>query len=290
MASKNLKKEDPSKRARLLRRVLDCINANEYDDRGDYVIFGKELDEIMDEAGIPKREIERDPDRVSLRELASDLKTQTGREHAARRTSLDKPPLMKRVRGLDHLSDEGIRSLVEYATRPESGVRPAPSEAKTIDELDAFYAQEVLAKLPKIVSRAAVLEAVELPGVPDRAGRYFKEAHRCFLYDFRIACAVLCRAVVESALKEVVDPRGEINRELAKGDSYFDELVKAAKTLGDDRPCATDVKKAGNYAIHDVKRFENEYGGERLDEVLHNTRKVLVDLYGSTGAGEGLAR
>jgi hypothetical protein len=47
----------------------------------------------------------------------------------------------------------------------------------------------------------------------------------------------------------------------------------------DDRPCALDVKDAGDWAIHDFGRFKKVYGGERLSEVLANTRKVLLDLY-----------
>jgi len=72
-------KTESMRRADLLLRALDCINANDYDDQGDYIIFGKTLDEIMDEAGIPEHEIERVPDREPLRELASDVKIQSGR-------------------------------------------------------------------------------------------------------------------------------------------------------------------------------------------------------------------
>jgi hypothetical protein len=84
---------------------------------------------------------------------------------------------------------------------------------------------------------------------------------------------------LESALKKVVDPKGIIEADLHKGTSYFKTLVNKATMLNDERPCAFDVKDAGDWAIHDLPRFERTYGGERLDEVVHNTRKVLVALY-----------
>ena len=115
--------------------------------------------------------------------------------------------------------------------------------------------------------------------------QYFEEAHACFLYGFPIACAVLCRAILESALTTVVDPNEAIKKNLPKESSYFEALVENAKQLKDDRegqddrPCALDVKRAGNWAIHKLKKFNQTYGSERLAEVLNDTRRVLVDLY-----------
>ncbi len=36
--------------------------------------------------------------------------------------------------------------------------------------------------------------------------QYFEEAHQCYLYGFNIACAVLCRSILESAFIERFDP------------------------------------------------------------------------------------
>jgi hypothetical protein len=76
-------------------------------------------------------------------------------------------------------------------------------------------------------------------------------------------------------------PAGQTKEQSAqKADVY----TYAGSGLGaldsrDDRPCALDVKDAGDWAIHDFGRFKKVYGGERLSEVLANTRKVLLDLY-----------
>lgn len=157
------KNPQSTKRADLLRRALDCINANDYDDRLDYIIFGKTLDEIMDEVGIPEHEIDRNPDRAAIRELSSDIKINSGHQHAVLRTSLSKPNQPKKVRGLDKLSNEGLLSLAEYATRPRPTEPSATPEDNTPEELDAYFAQEVLRKLPKIVSRVRTLDALDLP-------------------------------------------------------------------------------------------------------------------------------
>lgn len=275
--------KESTKRAGLLLRALECINANDYDEQRDYIIFGKTLDEIMDEAGIPEHEIKLDPDRQPLHQLVSDVKTQSGREQASRRASLNKSNQPKEVRGLEELSNEGLLSLMEYATRPQPGESPAIREGKVLDELDAHFAQEVLRKLPKIVSRVSTLDALDLSAkVPISVRQYFAEAHRCCLYGFPIACAVLCRAILESSLVSEIDPKGTIKRKLQPKDSYVEKLVEEAqrrKILTDDRPeWALRIRDAGNYAIHDLPKFKREWG-ERLDQIILNTRKVFLDLY-----------
>jgi len=284
-------------RSRLLLRALDCINANDYDDRGNYIIFGKDLDEIMDEAGIPESEIKGDSDRPHLRTLASDVKVWSGREHAARRTSLSKPNRPNEVRGLDKLSSEGVRSILDSVTAPQ------PTESLTIrperapDDLDAHFAHELLRKLPKIVSRVSALDELELDDrrqIPrEDVKRYFEEAHRCYLYGFPIACAVLCRAILESALKEIIDPDRRIERTVMaearklgnQKESNIGRLVdEAAKRniLTDDRPeCAIKVRDAGNDAIHNHGKFQELLGDplRGIAYILDSTRKILIDLY-----------
>lgn len=96
--------------------------------------------------------------------------------------------------------------------RSSEANRKSDSDSQIIDTLDAFYAHELLGKLPKIVSRASALEELDLPRVPDNVRRYFEEAHHCFLYGFGIACAVLRRVILESALRELIDPDGSDRR------------------------------------------------------------------------------
>lgn len=281
-----------SKRAEMLKRVLHYLNSGNYDEQDDYIVFGATSvwDMIMDLTDAPH-------DRKShgleerIRKLVSDAKVHDGRVQSAHRTSLNQPPGFK-TNALDNLlpvEQRALHDLLEKALqqkRTSPGPLRRPSESEIADALDAAFAEEVLGKLPKIVERAATLEELNLKGIPKGIQQYFEEAHRCYLYGFHVACAVLCRAILESALKATTDPKGAIERSLPTGRSYFKELVEKAKPLqggtngSDDRPCALDVKDACDWAIHDVRRFNQTYGGKRLPEVLANTRKVLFDLYG----------
>jgi len=102
------KKTAFSQRAAILGFVLDCINTNRYEDHGDYMIFGTKKDTIIfgEDDEVPQ-------DESALREFFSDFETYLGRLHAKRRTSLEEPPLLKRLRGWDRLSDETKRMLSE---------------------------------------------------------------------------------------------------------------------------------------------------------------------------------
>ena len=154
---KDAKRDTISKRGAILLRILDCINAGDYDDEGDYIIFGKDLDEILDEAGRGPCELQDSFEREPIRELVSDIRTHSGRKRAARRTSLTNPPALGKLRGLNALSPETIRALEKLVKEGQSSGGTGHSESQILDELDAFYAQEVLAKLPKIVGSAFVL-------------------------------------------------------------------------------------------------------------------------------------
>jgi len=284
-----------SRRAEILKRALPHINNGNYDEVGPYMVFGaSSVWDMMMDLTDPASEREDYSLQASAEKLVSDSKVHDGRVQATRRTSLGPPPRFT-TNALDKLSPQkqaAFHDLLEKASRERStGARQShtPPDSQVADALDAAYTDEVLGKLPKIVKRAASLDEMDLKGTPEGIKHYFDEGHRCYLYGFHVACAVLCRAILESALKASVDPKGLIDRSLPKGRSYFKALVENAKQLQekhdgrDDRPCALDVKDAGDWAIHDIRRFNQVYGGERLHEVLANTRKVLLDLY----AGEG---
>lgn len=272
-----------STRASILEFVLTCINSNLYDDQGDYMIFGSDLEGILEGAKRPE-------DLDALRESISDFKTQIGRQYAARRTSLEKVPELKLPKNAERLSPETINAILEVLKKEnEEGTTFSTKQQRDalIEQLDAHYAQEVLKKLEKIVRRASGLQSLDPRGISDQdVLKYFEEAHRCFLYGFRIAAAVLCRAILESALRKIVDPDGKIERRVPRGKSYFEALVSSAR-LTDDRPgWAIRVRDAGNDAIHRLEKFDREYPGSRASEIVDNTRKVLLDLYGSTRLAE----
>src|SRR5690242_4244725 len=106
-----------------------------------------------------------------------------------------------------------------------------------------------------MIARISTFDALSLaPGAVRRA-HYFEEAHRCELHGFQIAAAVLCRAVLEDALKEVIDPKGIIQGKARRDrTSYILAMLKEAGRLHLDSErvsAAKEIKEAGDKAIHD---------------------------------------
>lgn len=277
-----------SRRARILKRLLPDINAGNYTEYGDYVVFGAEdVFDMIDDIASPKSEPEDRSIEDAAHKLISDSKLHDGRRHAAARVTLDKMPSFG-TDALEILSREQRAVFFEVLTKvleeKRGGLHPRGiSKTDVEDALDAAFAEEVLGKLPKIVHRTFTLDELGLDRVPNEdVKRYFGEAHRCYLYGFNIACAVLCRAILASALESVCDPKRIIRRRVAPGKSYFEALVRKASEVGllmDDRPeWAIKIRDAGNDAIHNFPLFK-EHWSKNVDEILLNARKVLLDLY-----------
>jgi hypothetical protein len=271
-----------SSRAPILKRVLDCINADDFEDYGDYIVFGN-------------TDPDTDEHTEALREFVSDIKKHVGTKESAKRVSLDGVPDFPRMRGIDRLPAGFLRELHgalqsdDFENTVSSLMTPSQIEAGTLDSLDARYASEVVGKLDKIVFRAFTLDPVAIKEIPSKNVReYFKEAHSCYLFGQRVACAVLCRAMLESALVQKLDPTGSVESDTLRRrrggqekHSYFLALLeKSTALLSDDRPeWAKKIKNAGDWAIHDFERFNREFPADRLGQIVDNTRKILIDLY-----------
>lgn len=192
-------KQTFSRRSHILRFVLDRINSEQYDDQGNYMIFGSDKDEIIQEDW--DQSYQRSQDVDAFREMHSDLVTQLGRDHAKRRTSIGDAPVLKRLRGMERLSSDGKQWLGSLAEKIREMPDPvsSPSEGYVVELLDAYYTQEVIGKLDSIVRRASGLQELNPKEIKNQnLVAYFEEAHRCFLYGFPIAGAVLCRAIASA--------------------------------------------------------------------------------------------
>lgn len=271
-----------SKRAKVLKQLLPHIATDNYDEYDGYVVFGaSSVFDMIDHIAARPSEHEDRSLVEAAHELISRLRLHEGRSSVARRTSLDAPPQFK----TDALSGDG-KALWEILGKKRQESGDDGRAPKVEDSIDAALADEVLGKLPKMVDRALLLDEINLDGITNEGVKqYFYEALRCYLYGFRIACAVLCRAILASALENVCDRRGTVRKSVAPGDSYFAALVMRAKQqnlLTDDRPhCAMKVRDAGNDAIHDFQKFQERWR-HKLDEIVIDTRKVLLDLYART--------
>ena len=278
-----------SKRAELLKRALICINSGSYDDNGRYLVFGASSvwDMMKDLTDSPSdREDYTLEDAVN--KLASDSKLHDGRGDLAGRVALGSMPNFK-TDALESLSSEQRQVLREAMMDIVKEVRNnaqhtlAHRAVDTRDLIDAAFAEELLGKLPKAVSRALRLDSLTISRVPNEAVKgYFEEAHRCYLFGFPVACVVLCRAILASALEDCCDPRRQIYAVTPRNHSYFKALVENARLQGllsDDRPeWAIKIKDAGDHAIHDLPKF-SEHWRSKVEDILLNTRKILLDLY-----------
>jgi hypothetical protein len=266
----------------ILASVLEWVRSDEYMDFGEFMVFG-----VMFSDEVPE------PFRKKKREAYKALKLideYVSGVRVGRRTSLSKDEEFARRVDKAGLSDRGrevVRLILGGMDANEMKLAKSGLEDPyATGAIEEHFARELVRKLPKIVKRASSLdevsdEEIHKGIVPHHVNEYFKEAHRCYLYGFPVACAVLCRAILASALESLCDPTGTMKQSIPT-EKYFTALVEKARRSGlltDDRPAwANDIRNAGNDAIHDHAEFQKRWRG-RLDEILLNTRKIALDLY-----------
>lgn len=273
-----------SKRATILAAVLDWINSGCYETGDDYILFGRESAyDLIDD--LTRRDQEPNPDRQALQELVSDVMIHSGRSLAASRTSLDAAPMLSELRGVETLSPEARQQLIEFfqnqLTRAKSVRIPGRPEA-TSESLDANYAKEVVQGLEDIVRRATLLDPhsvrSEAIGDPD-VRMYFVEAHRCFLYGFLAACAVMCRALLEREFNDRVKlDSAELARCREQKKSEFRCRVEKSGLSDSLQAAALRVRAIGNIAAHKYSEFQ-DLPEDEIAEALSLTLDVLAALY-----------
>lgn len=284
-----------SKRARILGEVLEYVNVDDWDDLGDFLVFGKEAFETWCES--PLKLGEADSDR-GLRRAVDKMKVGKGRREVARRVGIEQlPPDSTMNDFMEYLSKtftrEELRRLTQTLAKAANSEKPGEKETQLAfdsDAVDAALAAQFVQLLDKTIGRIGSFDDLEIRQTHPAVARYFDEAHRCLLFGLDIACAVLCRGLLESALIERIDPQRKLKQELKrrvrgrKGqqDSYLSEMVKTAEKKGiltvRRGEAADKIKEAGNFAIHNYEEFRKRYL-HRMDEMLKELRNVLVDLY-----------
>jgi hypothetical protein len=271
---------DVSKRAQILRRVVKHIYNDDYQDFGDRIEFGTEA-EFIKEGMDPA-------DAAYMEKVLDELHRFFGQRYSQERTLLAPTANIEAVfQRLDALPrPEGSKFAASYiqmwrealgsvsAQQPQ-GVLSDPQ----VKVLEQRYVAEMLGKLEKVIARAYRLQKLDLNRIPRRdVQTYFEEAHRCYLYGFNVACAIMCRAILESALKETVDPKEEL-RPKERGESHMVNMINKAE-LPDPLPeWANEIKKAGDWAIHNLEAFDKNYPPQQLESILCKARKVVESLY-----------
>ena len=263
-------------RSAILKKVLKFLDDGDFEEKGDAVLFGVE-----------EYDLGSDESSRAAREIKSWHKQDVGRRIANRKTSTksDFP-----TGAADKKIAKRLRDLVPEIEIPrdmELGVAeklrellPEPSE---VEALDSKYAHELVDRLAKVVTRAARLPGMNVAVPPDiGVQKAFEEAHSCYLYGFFMAAAVLCRAVLERALVERLDPDEKLRLKIQPGQSYMEHLLDSAIdggiVLGDSKRRYLQVRDAGNDAVHSPRKFEKKWSN-KVGELLGDTRDMVEKLY-----------
>jgi hypothetical protein len=160
--------EHSSKRAEILKRLLPYINSGNYTEYEDFIIFGaSSVEEVIEYLTSSPNEREDRSLLDALSRYHSDLSLHRGREHAAKRLSLDQTPSFESDarEKLSQFSEPLVRALDDALQE----IPPSSSE----DQIDAAFAAELLGKLPRIVSRAACFDQMSIDHVTQKNLRYY---------------------------------------------------------------------------------------------------------------------
>lgn len=140
-------------------------------------------------------------------------------------------------------------------------------DAQQNDLLRAAFALELLQLVEPAVQRATQLrECVVAAPSSDEADRYLDEATRCYFYGLFTACAVMCRSVLEEAVKQKLPAQlarlvRTRYRNAATLGNLLHEVNNNLHLTGFDRgfpAIANQVNDAGKRAVHQSLLTENE--------------------------------
>ena len=185
---------------------------------------------------------------------------------------------------LEH-ARQRITSLTRLQQAASAGSVPAWQEIQRAldsqqnDLLRAAFALELLGMVQPAVGRATDLrECVVATGSSEEADRYLDEATRCYFFGLFTACAVMCRSVLEEAIKQKLPAALERlvrtrYRSAATLGNLLHEVNNNLHQTGFDADfprVANLVNDTGKRAVHHGLLAEDE-----ARECLQNARKAL---------------
>jgi hypothetical protein len=293
-----------SRRASIFSKILPYIDKDDWEEYDDFIVFGREAFRAL---GTRPPTGEEERDQVVCEDLDAffeKISRQRGLGLATERTTLDGATPVDLSNAMKDLHPETLETMAKAieSKLAEQGALPVGvvphSDAGHYDALDRHYAEQVISKLSRIVRLVSAIEPVEAGrnSVPAVRG-YFAEVHNCFLYGFHVACAVLCRALLEVALEERLEPRK--GRRRRKPSNKLDAWGRAKSDIlrrldhaeakgildGSRVEAGTRVKDAGDAAIHRLVEFQSLYDtDDKVWTLIDETRLVLEDLYRPTPA------
>jgi hypothetical protein len=152
-------------------------------------------------------------------------------------------------------------------------------DSRQNDLLRAAVAAEMLDLVEPAVARATHLrECVVASPSSEEADRYLDEATRCYFYALFTACAVMCRSVLEEAIKQKLpEPLRKLIRSRYRNTATLGNLLHEvnnnllATGISPDFPrLANQVNDIGKKAVHQGLLSEDE-----ARSCLQNAREAL---------------
>jgi hypothetical protein len=289
-AQEGLLTEYRSRRSRILRRVLEYVNSGAWwAEKNGLLIFGKkEMVESCIRSAAPAIEISNDAVREA-QAFRSRVLASRGRRAAAKRVTIGKLPPESTKSEIEQwllgLSPARREEVTKYILESLSACRIDPETGHAIerdeDNLDAALTADMLDQLDRSVAATREYRVLRIKQASPWVQEYFAEAHRCYLHGFEVACAVLCRGLLEAVLIDLVDPTYRLSRGSRPLHSHLSCMIEAARGKFLDEKgavAASLVRDCGNSAIHDLKAFREEYV-PRLGEIVDATRQIVSYLY-----------
>lgn len=285
---------DPeSKRARILRQVLDFINQGDWQEGEGFLIFGCEA--YDKHLGI---EYGDDEPTTSfdefLRRMATEIKKLGGAEDIAKRISFSPVSrwggdvdLSSFFRSLSQAECAHIASVISaVANDLTRNPKSEPGQIRDVsDDIDASLAADAIDHLEWSYRRMITFNEIRRPTIPFAGSDYFEEAHKCDLSGQKIAAAVLCRAVLEATLANVIDPSRRLKGEArTQQRSYIKAMLLEGQRLrlidGSRVKKGVKIKDAGDAAIHNPIEFRQNWAA-KVAEIIDDTRAIIEDLFSS---------
>jgi len=206
------------------------------------------------------------------------------------------------VAGWRHLAQEMRKGFIQHARERLTSLtrlqrraagRPTPAwqeiqralDRQENDLLRTAFALELLAMVEPAVERATQLrECVVIADCSEEADRYLDEATRCYFFGLHSACAVMCRSVLEEAIKQKLPPTlarlvRTRYRNAATLGNLLHEVNNNLQLTGIDPEfpgVANRVNDTGKKAVHQSLLSEDE-----ARRCLQNAREALQLLFRS---------
>jgi hypothetical protein len=269
---------------------LDYINAGSWwAEKNGLLVFG-DKDRVEAYISSAPQTVGISDDAVKqVQAIRSSILARRGKRAAARRLSVGQlPPEPTKVEieeWLLSLKPERREEVLKYIGESLSVARIDPETntptRREDDNLDAALALDVINQLETSFSKIKEYPVLRIQHASPWVQQYFEEAHRCYIYGMEVACAVLCRGLLEAVLSDLVDPTFSLCRTAGSSQSHLSAMINAAqhRLLSPPMTASAElIRDGGNAAIHDLKLFRSTYA-PRLGQIVTETRQILSTLY-----------